>query len=597
VRFKRVQFFVDEKFRNKKARIRIIDNDENGYISVDDFKFENTLSPQPNIRIAINPTDCPLKGLVDMHTHSMSHLAFGGKVMNGAPDEQTLMLPGTIYRGNDISNISNCQDSLRPGTIARALSRCDAIHGGPDANNNCGDIIRASALEKMDAINTHFGEKNDGYPDFKYWPSQQSILHQQMWHEWVRRAYNGGLRVMVSLSVNNSLLAKIVNGNMPQTDKESSDLQIKEMIAFVNRHSDFMEIARTPDDLKRIVGVNNKLAIILGIEVDDIGNFTYDYFLKSTRPPFTEPLPTLSAVKTELSRLYDQGIRYIFPIHLSNNVFGGTAINKNQFALISKFLTGQYINVENTNTEGVTVNLKKENYDFIDAAALRTRGVNYVIDYQPKYDTIPGYGHINALGLTDLGKSTLLEMMKMGFIVDIDHMGRKAMRDAIVISQNNRNYPLNTGHNEMMKPIGTERNLNLEIVRAVKASGGMIGLGTSDILPSDFAKHYSNMLSIMGNKNVAIGTDANGFEPLPKASPRLDSDIFYRDAGLVKQITGNRTWDYTKDGVAHYGLMPEFLFDIKRQSNGLNVTLGLEHSANDFLLMWQKTTTTAALIR
>src|SRR5207245_9892484 len=87
----------------------------------------------------------------------------------------------------------------------------------------------------------------------------------------------------------------------------SSDLQVMEMKNFVLRHSDFMEVALNSADLSRIVrgdpaqNVQPKIAVVLGIEIDNVGNF------KLQSPP------TADQIRKELSRLYIQGVRYIFP--------------------------------------------------------------------------------------------------------------------------------------------------------------------------------------------------------------------------------------------------------------------------------------------
>ena len=95
-----------------------------------------------------------------------------------------------------------------------------------------------------------------------------------MWVDWIRRSYDAGQRVMVALATNNATLAAAVSGpgDGPTDDTASADLQIAEIKSFVARHNDFMEVAMTPADMRRIVAAN-KLAIVLGIEVDNIGNF------------------------------------------------------------------------------------------------------------------------------------------------------------------------------------------------------------------------------------------------------------------------------------------------------------------------------------
>ena len=96
-------------------------------------------------------------------------------------------------------------------------------------------------------------------------------------------------------------------------DKGSMDLQIDEIKAFVSRHG-FMEVAYRPEDLRNIVS-SNKIAIVIGVEIDAIGNFHNG----------TKTVP-LQMLKAEILRLHGKGVRYIFPIHIIDNKLGGTAV-------------------------------------------------------------------------------------------------------------------------------------------------------------------------------------------------------------------------------------------------------------------------------
>src|SRR5262249_38080708 len=160
-----------------------------------------------------------------------------------------------------------------------------------------------------------------------------TITHQQMWHEWIRRAYDGGLRVMVALCVNNPLMATVVKGEGPRHDKEVGDLQIQELTAFVARHSDFMEIALDPIQLRDIVR-RNKLAIIIGSELDDIANVSQDPKVLANNPDDY----SRKVVRDEIQRLHNLGLRYIFPVHLMNNKFGGTGVCDDMLNIATKFV-------------------------------------------------------------------------------------------------------------------------------------------------------------------------------------------------------------------------------------------------------------------
>ena len=90
-----------------------------------------------------------------------------------------------------------------------------------------------------------------------------------------------------------------------------------------------MKVALTAADLYQIVK-DGKIAIVLGVELDNIGNFND---LSGV---------TQQTVQTEIDRLYAQGVRYIFPVHLTDNLFGDTAIYSAMFNLANRRETGAF---------------------------------------------------------------------------------------------------------------------------------------------------------------------------------------------------------------------------------------------------------------
>ncbi len=585
-----------------------------------------SLSPSPlpsPVRVSQLPKPL-LTGYADLHTHPMSHLGFGKKLVHGAPDIGSIVPKGT--------HGCNTAD-FRAKTIGEALGTCNGTHGGWGTDNKCGDTLRAAMInlaidDGFEHIvppeqNLHGDHHHPGSPAFQYWPHQTSKLHQQMWFEWIKRAHEGGLRVMVALSVNNQLLAEAINGDLPTLDKPSSNLQITEIKSFVGRHNDFMEISRSPEDLRRIVGAG-KLAVILGMEIDDFGGFSQD-------PNFYIHPEILKQqlVKAEIKRVYDQGVRYIFPIHLSNNVLGGTAAYNVLFNFANKHNTGNFFTLQHSSDASIQFNM---NF----ASGVQNNGVMLGIKAQlglvgemvapcindvsclplgkvrccspamgvindamtldtrwASYDKIAP-GHINAQGLTPVGEFALKEMMKLGMMIDLDHMGKKSMNKAFDLAEQfNGGYPVNLGHNEIRPATkGTERNVDIATALRVGRLGGMFGVGTADMTPNKFISEYLKVVKAMGNNGEffvapAIGSDANGLEPLPKATSGLISAMFYSN-GFTKLKTGERTWDYTKEGVAHYGLMNEFMRDVKTRPNGAGVHDKLWQSAEYFARMWEK---------
>ena len=76
---------------------------------------------------------------------------------------------------------------------------------------------------------------------------------------------------MAALATNSVTFADAVSGNLSHDDVTSGDTQVTEIIAFVDRHAGWMEIADLSSSLRRIVG-EDKLAVVLGVELDDLGN-------------------------------------------------------------------------------------------------------------------------------------------------------------------------------------------------------------------------------------------------------------------------------------------------------------------------------------
>lgn len=534
----------------------------------------------------------PLDGWVDMHTHPMSHLGWGGKVFHGAPDID-ILVPAQ----------DNCQQYQRAANINQALCSCNGAHGGWGLDNGCGDALRKTLLRQVEgglseaSVRSggppiqiaHHEEGARGFPVFRGWPSYNNFTHQQMWIDWIKRAYEGGLRVMVALTVNNATYAAAFSGpgDRNPDDVSSSDVQIQEMIRLVNRHNgspgcvdNWMEIARTPQDLRRIISAN-KLAIILGIEVDNIGNF-------HKNPQINANILTAESqnlVANEIDRLFRQGIRYIFPVHVVDNKFGGTAIYEDAFNFSNYHQNGTFFDVIcGEGRDSITKPYK--HYEWL----LGLAGAKMNVDIARRPPSLPncnsGTGHKNRLGLTPLGEFAIKEMMKRGMIIDLDHMSDRAIERTLVLGQQ-FNYPINSGHSGIRSGNNaSERSLKVSQYKRIASLGGLAGMGTDGALPESFRDGFNQLVQIMDYKGVAVGTDANGFAKLPR--PPGIIGITY-DASFPMSKTGDRSWDYNNEGVAHYGLMSDFFRDVKGiDQNGAKAIGHLYKSAEYFAQMWEK---------
>jgi microsomal dipeptidase-like Zn-dependent dipeptidase len=509
-----------------------------------------------------------LRGFVDMHTHPMVRWGFGEELFYGDVD----------------------------GNPSLALGSCNCKHNFvvPPFDGSCGDqnIYRNKFVDEMDRKwGAPVHTKTTGFPNFSEWPKHNSVLHQQMWVDWIRRAYEGGLRIMVALAVNNHCLADAAETSGPNDDLRSMNIQIQRMREFVGRH-DFMEIALTAADVRRIVGAN-KLVVILGIEMDNIGNF-YDPADRKGGAYISNPTET--QMRNEVDRLYSLGVRYIFPIHLTNNAFGGSAIYEHGFNVANKYNTGRAFNVEAVDSRATGITFKLQNpfqaIDNLGVLAMRFTGTvipgnvmpNTRANY-PEY-TDPGLsrGHRNTEPLTPLGRRAIRYMMEKGMLIDIDHCSEKAVNEILAIAQTN-DYPVNSGHNGPRGTDGNENGRTDAQYTVIQRLGGMIGLGHGGDA-NGFLSALRKVLPLSGNKQVCIGTDVNGLYPLP-GPPPANARITY-GGDLTRSVMGSKIWDFNTDGMAHYGLLPDYI----RSWEAAGMTQAEKEvffsSAEYFTQMWEK---------
>jgi hypothetical protein len=526
-------------YLGQKAVLRIVDATTTGHISVDDFQFQPASPIATKIKLGTNEFasvvplngiyidwNAPLWGFADMHAHPMSYLGFGGHVMHGQPD----------------------------GNLSDALNDCNCDHGGWGFDNTCGNYFRQLFMGVMDdkGPSPHReGYSTEPFKQFRNWPVFTTIAHQQMWYEWIRRTYDGGLRVMVALCVNNPLLSAASNGYLPSHDKEVSTMQINELKNFVARHSDFMAIAYDPEQLRQIVR-SNLLAVVIGSELDNIGNLCDD----SNVNAFAPDNYSRQAVRDEIARLYGLGVRYIFTVHLMDNKFGGTPIGSIMLNIGSKYVNGQAFQVDAAPSTNSNTIWLPAHFDYtaevigIGAATLLGPAIIAVVapiadallaaipvappgtgfalgaaimplaiigsalapfavaaivggpipvsimpignNYPPyPQSNVWQYGTINHRGLTPLGDYAVRQMMARGMMLDVDHMGIKTIDPAFAIAESvPGGYPLNSGHNSFHELAyeWSENSRTTNQLERIRALGGLMGVGWENTQTKGFAE-------------------------------------------------------------------------------------------------------------
>lgn len=627
------------EIKHQICRFRITDQSTRGHLLVDaiSFNYTGSLASEPRPADPVIPQPKPIWGAIDMHTHPMSYIGMGGKMMHGKLD----------------------------GNPAVALGDCRGTHGGWGTDNPGGNYLRAEMINlieghydfrfrrRLDSLPPavpHNDHPSQGFPALVKWPVQHSMTHQQMWYEWLKRANEGGLKAIIALTVNNELLGRALGGDPPYDDKTTADRQIDELIAFVRRH-DFIDTVTTPQRMRAVIN-SGRMAVIIGMEIDNIGNF------------YSNVRVTDDDIRNEITRLKNKGVRYIFPIHVTDNAFGGAALYKDLFIYASKYTTGQpYVGAtpakmwppllpgrlpvaERAPDKKVTYRVNtigfKDRFMFRGLAEMLEAGgfpmippppltepliwttanstvkaavdpvilslklseqyqlaKKYFMDPHPEanqYDTVPReYGHRNRLGLTCLGAFAVKEMMRQGIMIDVDHASEKAVNSIIEIARAN-DYPVNSGHNGLRSNNDNEKSRTIEQLRAISSLGGMLGMGWEEQTPDVFNSMFSNHLAIMGNKQMTFGSDIGGYAATTKAPKTASKFINYSDAGrpdFLRKCTApittpRRDWDYNKEGMAHIGMVPDFFESLKKDGMGTDKLHQLFLSCEYFVRMWEK---------
>lgn len=142
-------------------------------------------------------------------------------------------------------------------------------------------------------------------------------------------------------------------------------------------------------------------------------------------------------------------------------------------------------------------------------------------------------------GLTEKGKAFCRRVYERGALVDISHMSDEGVRDLVPIAKE-WGAPLVATHSNARKIAGHARNLTDDQIKAVAASGGVIGLnfhasfvrtGGGEATLVDVLRHAEHILALAGVEHLAIGSDFDGSSPargledastLPELAKRLE---------------------------------------------------------------------------
>ncbi|MCF6248322.1 MAG: dipeptidase [Desulfobacula sp.] len=117
----------------------------------------------------------------------------------------------------------------------------------------------------------------------------------------------------------------------------------------------------------------------------------------------------------------------------------------------------------------------------------------------------------NDTGLTEFGGDVIVEMNRLGIVVDCGHTGYKTTMDAIAASSS----PVVISHGNAKAVCDNRRNVGDDLIRAVAENGGVIGFNgfpgfvADKDRPTldDLLDHVDHLAEIAGPENICVGID------------------------------------------------------------------------------------------
>ena len=532
-------------------------------------------------------------GTADAHTHGMAFEFLGGRLHCGKPWD-------------------------RYG-VTVALEDC------PDHSDTEG--YGAVVEDFLAGRQPGSGHDPVGWPTFKDWPAPHSLTHEGTYYRWMERAWRGGMRLFTNLLVENNQLCQlypytlsnpkwqqaVADGNKLCDDMVSLKWQADDMYALQNYVDaqyggpgrGWYRIVKDPFEARRVIN-SGRLAVVMGIET----SIPFRCSIKPNPVPGEDPLPDpgcdQASVDGWIDTVHKWGVRQMEVVNKFDNAFSGIAgdagttgvlVNSANVAETGSAWRMQTCTqadnggdpevhdnnqVENpTSIPGWEENpFPAEQQDALFGAAFAAIGqLPLALPLYPPPD------HCNTLGLSDLGSHLITKMADRGMLFDPDHMSVKARKAALDVMED-LGYPGVLSSHSWSTPDAYPRILKL---------GGFVAPYAGD--SAGFVDKWERLQTWTDPRyffGVGYGADINGLgaQGDPRNPGAGQPKVTYPFTGfggvtVNKQRSGQRVYDINTDGVAHYGLYPDWLEDLEVQA-GQDITADMGRGAEAYLQTWER---------
>jgi hypothetical protein len=195
--------------------------------------------------------------------------------------------------------------------------------------------------------------------------------------------------------------------------------------------------------------------------------------------------------------------------------------------------------------------------------------------------TYPPPPHCNTRGLTELGRHAIKRMMELGWVVNPDHMSQAAVDDTLTLLES-RNYSGVISPHGWVDPGNWPRLWKL---------GGMAfpGHSATDTYVEEWKDFRPRETPY--DFGWGYGADLGGLSHQPDKSKEGEITYPFKSydgkVSFDRQKTGERTFDFAKEGVSHYGLYADWFEDLRRVG-GQQMAGDMMKGAESYLQMWER---------
>src|SRR4051794_2844700 len=484
-------------------------------------------------------------GIVEGHMHWMTFQYFGGEFHCGRP--------------------------WHPYGIRYALPDCSEIEGP-----------RGTGAPFQNTLNYgNPGQAHDtsGYPKLSSW-SKDNLTYEGTYYRWIQRSYLGGLRLMVMGVSENRVLCEL-QAKRNQSCNEMTTVRrgfkaLRELQKYVDAQAGgpgkgFFQIVANPYDARKVIR-QGRMAVVLEIEVSE----PFDCSNIDT------PTCDTAQVDRQLNEMHKLGVRSMLLLNKFDNPLTGVRFDSGKTGVLinqgNKASAGEYWSAETCKGRLHDNEIYQPEPNSAPAFAALIKAVGLPGGAAPVYPPPP---HCNTRGLTALGRHVVQRMMKLKMIVNPDHMSQRAVAGTLDELEKRKYSGVISPHG-WMDPGNWPRIWKL---------GGLAFPGHSSAASyvAEWKKYRPRKTPYL--TGWGYGADLGGLSNQPATGGKGSITYPFRSydgrVTFTRQKTGDRTFDYTKEGVAQYGLYADWFADLKRLG-GRKMADDMWRGAEAYLEMWER---------